>query len=128
MSGYERIEPIVQPEPQTPTRGSILTFVPSSPIVEWNVIDTRAGNERGFHLHEHFDEYVSIISGHGVYTVCPDGPGTVAVRTKAAWGDTFLFRAGTPHALHAVSDLRMVAMLTRRWDDVYNPATRVELP
>lgn len=127
MAGYERLVPVVQSEPQEPSRGSILTFIPSSPILEWNLIDTRAGCERGFHLHEHFDEYITVISGAGIYTVGLDGLGSEVTRVKVSWGDTLLFRAGTPHALHAVTDVRMVALLTRRWGDVDPAATRVDL-
>lgn len=107
-------------------RGGIFTYYPADPIVEWNLLFTRAGEARGFHFHKEFDEYVLVTSGHGTYVgLEEDGSETIH---KVAAGDCVHFPIGTPHTLYAMTDMRMVALLTKRWDDCEEPLTRVEDP
>ena len=104
-------------------RGGIFTYYPKDPIVEWNLLFTKAGESRGFHYHKEFDEYVLITSGHGTYVgLEPDSSHTVH---KVAAGDCVHFPSGTPHTLYAMTDMRMVALLTKRWDDCEEPLTRI---
>lgn len=105
-------------------RGGIFTYYPHDPIVEWNLIFTHSGESRGFHYHKEFDEYVLITSGHGTYLgLDADGAETVH---KVAAGDCVHFPTGTAHTLVAITDMRMVALLTKRWDDCVEPLTRIE--
>ena len=104
-------------------RGGIFTYDPEDPIVEWNLLFTKAGESRGFHFHKEFDEYVLITSGHGTYLGLEcDGTETVH---KVAAGDCVHFRTGVPHTLVAITDMRMVALLTKRWNDCVEPLTRI---
>lgn len=105
-------------------RGGIFTYYPETPIVEWNLLFTKAGESRGFHFHKEFDEYVLITSGHGAYLGC-DEDGTEQVH-KVAAGDCLHFPKRTPHTLRAITDMRMVALLTKRWDDCAEPLTRID--
>ena len=107
-------------------RGGIFTYYPDDPIVEWNLLFTKAGESRGFHFHKEFDEYVLVTSGHGTYVgLEPDGSETIH---KVAAGDCVHFPIGTPHTLYAMTDMRMVALLTKKWDDCDEPLTRIDQP
>ena len=44
-------------------RGGIFTYYPDDPIVEWNLLFTRAGESRGFHFHKEFDESSWLVFG-----------------------------------------------------------------
>jgi len=105
-------------------RGIILTFFPEKPIVEFNLLFTKAGETRGFHYHEEFDEYALIASGHGVYV--EKGEDGKEYFLKVAMGDCVYFPRGTPHTLYALVDMRAVAMLTKKWDDCKRPIVKVE--
>jgi len=105
-------------------RGGIFTYYPEDPIVEWNLLFTRAGESRGFHYHNEFDEYVLITSGHGTYLGLEDD-GSESVH-KVAAGDCVHFPSGTAHTLYAITDMRMVALLTKRWNDCAEPLTRID--
>lgn len=105
-------------------RGGIFTYFPvDAPVVEWNLIFTRAGETRGFHSHAEFDEYILVTSGHGTYVeLRPDGSEAFF---KVGAADCLHFPTGTAHTLYAITDMRLVAMLTKRWDDCDEPITRV---
>jgi quercetin dioxygenase-like cupin family protein len=107
-------------------RGGIFTYYPEDPIVEWNLLFTKAGESRGFHYHKEFDEYVLITSGHGTYLGL-ESDGCESVH-KVAAGDCVHFPSGTPHTLYAITDMRMVALLTKRWNDCAEPLTRIGQP
>jgi quercetin dioxygenase-like cupin family protein len=104
-------------------RGGIFTYYPQDPIVEYNLIFTKSGEARGFHLHKEFDEYVLVTSGHGTYVERHED-GTESF-VKVAAGDALHLPSGTAHTLYAITDMRTVALLTKRWDDCDEPLTRV---
>lgn len=108
----------------TDKRGGIFTYLPDDPVVEWNLLFTRAGEARGFHFHREFDEYILITDGNGVYLERREDGGEVLFPVVA--GDCLHFPAGTAHTLRAITDMRMVALLTKRWDDCDEPLTRLE--
>jgi mannose-6-phosphate isomerase-like protein (cupin superfamily) len=121
----QRLEPECNLDTVRDGRGGIFTFYPqNAPIVEWNLLFTRAGSARGFHYHKEFDEYVLIASGHGTYVEKhEDGSETFI---KVAAGDCLYFPSGTAHTIYAITDVRMVAMLTKRWNDCAEPITRID--
>ncbi len=122
--GIREVPPACNLETLRDGRGGIFTFFPvDAPIVEWNLIFTRAGESRGFHYHPEFDEYILVASGHGAYVGKRDD-GADSFR-KVAAGTCLHFAANTPHTLHAITDMRVVAMLTKRWDDCERPIVRV---
>ncbi|MBA3619302.1 MAG: cupin domain-containing protein [Acidothermales bacterium] len=94
------------------------------PIVEWNLIFTKSGENRGFHYHKEFDEYVLVVEGHGAYVSREADGGSSFL--KVAAGDCLHFPTRTPHTLHAITDMRMVALLTKRWNDCSEPMTRID--
>lgn len=120
-----KLEPECNLETVRDGRGGIFTYYPQDePIVEWNLLFTRAGQARGFHFHKEFDEYVLITSGHGTY-VEKRADGSEGF-FKVAAGDCLHFPKLTAHTIYAISDMRMVAMLTKRWNDCDDPITRID--
>jgi mannose-6-phosphate isomerase-like protein (cupin superfamily) len=119
-----KLTPEVNLETVRDGRGGIFTYYPEAPIVEWNLLFTRTGHARGFHFHREFDEYMLITSGHGTYVEkLEDGSEKVF---KVAAGDCLHFPAGTAHTIYAITDMRMVAMLTKKWNDCVQPITRID--
>ena len=49
-------------------RGTISTYIPNSPIVEWNLIYSKEKTVRGNHYHPEYDEYMIIVSGLATFT------------------------------------------------------------
>ncbi len=99
------------------------------------MILTKAGERRGFHYHEEFDEYILVTGGQGVYFELlrrsEDGTPIVSNgENKSQFeivgpGDCMFFPAGVAHTLQALTDMTMVAMLTKPWDDCDKPITPV---
>ena len=109
----------------TAQRGGIFTFLPLDlPIAEFSLIFTAAGKSRGFHYHEEFDEYVLLTEGHGVYVERADDGQEYSL--KMAAGECVYFPRTMAHTFHAITDVRMVALLTKRWDECQRPLVRVD--
>ena len=106
-------------------RGGIFTFFPVDlPVAEFSLIFTTAGKSRGFHYHEEFDEYVLLTEGHGIYV--EKGDDGQEHQLKMAAGDCVYFPRSVPHTFYAITDVRMVALLTKRWDDCDRPLARID--
>jgi oxalate decarboxylase/phosphoglucose isomerase-like protein (cupin superfamily) len=106
-------------------RGGVFTFVPvDAPIAEFSLIFTEKGKTRGFHYHEEFDEYVLLLDGHGVYV--EKGEDGEEYFLKMASGECVHFPRMTPHTFYAITDARMVALLTGRWDECRRPFVRID--
>lgn len=106
-------------------RGIIKTFYPESDnIAEWNYIVTNKGNTRGFHYHKEFDEYIMMIQGEGVYVVT--GVDGTQESIPVGAGECLYLPANVPHTLYPITDCKMIAMITKRWNDCAEPITRFE--
>jgi len=116
-------------------RGGIFTFIPEKAIVEFSFMITHPGKQRGFHWHPEFDEYVLFTSGTGIYTEWVND----AERAKRAAaklseypyilmgpGSCIYFPSGCSHTLKAITEVRMVALLTKKWDDCKEALVRVK--
>lgn len=117
---------IVTPDLYADERGTIRTYIPSEPLVEYNVVTISAGQVRGMHWHPHFTEYLLFLRGEGELSwrdVAGDASGSLVVlpgmSTKAV--------SGVAHAVRAITDLSFIAMLTRRWDDSDPPIIRCDV-
>ena len=108
-------------------RGAIFTWFPDEPILEFNMLYFRPGKTRGFHYHPHFKEYLLVVNGSG----------TLVTRTDAKDPKTESFvhlNKGTCtktekniyHTVYAITQMTIVAMLTKRWDDCDPPIVRVD--
>ena len=115
----ELLKPEVNPSTIKDGRGGIFTYYPEDkPIQEWNYIVTFKGEKRGFHYHEEFDEYIMFVSGHGCYS---EGDETLLVGP----GDCVYIPCNIRHTFTPLEDCRMIALLTKRWDECENPITKV---
>jgi hypothetical protein len=100
-------------------RGGIFTYFPEKDsIKEWSYIVTFKGEKRGFHFHEEFDEYIMFVEGHGCYT--NDKNDLILVGS----GDCVYIPSGEKHTFTPLSDCKMIALLTKRWDECLNPITK----
>jgi mannose-6-phosphate isomerase-like protein (cupin superfamily) len=117
-------------------RGAIFTWVPAHAIVEFNLIFTVAGTRRGSHFHPEFDEYALVVEGTGVYLQgVPEAEAAARMEQLMAKypfqlvgpGSCMYFPRNCPHALHAITDLRLVALLSRRWDECVTPVVPVAM-
>ena len=108
-------------------RGGIFTWIPDKPIVEFNMLYFRPGKVRGFHFHPHFEEYLLVV----------DGNGTLVTRTKPDDKNTETFihlskgtctktKENTYHTIYAITEMTIVAMLTKRWDHSEPPIIKVD--
>ena len=107
-------------------RGGIFTWIPDEPILEFNMLYFRPGKVRGFHFHPHFEEYLLVVEGNG----------TLVTRKKADDKNTEEFihlskgvctRAAKNvyHTVYAITEMTIIAMLTKRWDHSDPPIIQV---
>lgn len=121
----KKLKPEINPITFKDGRGIIQTYYPEQyNIVEWNYIVTLKGAVRGHHYHKEFDEYIMFVEGEGVYTELTDGQELV---TSVSAGDCIYLPQGVPHTFYPTADCKMIAMITKRWNDCKEPITRVEI-
>lgn len=104
-------------------RGSILTYITSTPIVEFNIIDSIKGTTRGNHYHPEYDEYMLIIKGLATFTEYSD-IGNTTIHT--APGTVLHIPANTPHSSSAITDYQFISLLTNRFDSCEHPIVTIE--
>ena len=100
-------------------RGGIFTYYPEKDTIkEWSYIVTFKGEERGYHYHEEFDEYIMFVEGHGCYH---NSQGDFVL---VGSGDCVYLPQGTEHTFTPLSDCKMIAMLTKRWNECKKPIVK----
>jgi len=121
----KKLDPEINPITFKDGRGIIQTYYPEQyNIVEWNYIVTLKGAVRGHHYHKEFDEYIMFVEGEGVYTELTDGEELV---TPVSAGDCIYLPLGVPHTFYPTADCKMIAMITKRWNDCDEPITKVKI-
>ena len=105
-------------------RGGIFTWYPKEPIVEYNMLYFKPGKARGFHYHPEFTEYMLVVVGQGTMVVKKEGEEKIIHLSKG-----ISTRTGTNvyHTIYAITELTIIAMLTKKWDDCDNPIIREEI-
>lgn len=88
----------------------------------------RPGKVRGLHYHEHFVEYMLIVSGQGVLVTKDDPWDDDCPEEFIMLSKGMCTRApkGVVHTIYAISELTGVAMLTNPWDESDPPIVQVE--
>ena len=113
----------VNPEVFEDHRGVIKSFYPDDAIVEYNLMITKQGDQRGYHFHPHFDEYMLVVDGICEFTEYnKKGNNTVTLNV----GDSIHIPTGTAHTFTALTDFKFVSMLTKRWHDSDPPIIKVD--
>jgi len=114
---------IMNPDTFTDHRGSIFSFFPDVDIKEYNLMVTFKGDERGYHYHPHFYEYIMIVDGECLFKEHHNGE-TNEILLKT--GSSVRIPAGIAHAFVAITDLKFVSMLTQGWNDSNPPIVKVD--
>jgi quercetin dioxygenase-like cupin family protein len=102
-------------------RGTIQTFYPKDSIVEYNLMITKKGDERGYHYHPHFDEYMIVVDGKCLFKEYASTINEIELNV----GDSIHIPANTAHTFIALTDFKFVSMLTNRWNNSNPPIVKV---
>lgn len=105
-------------------RGAIHSWPLDQSIVEYNLMITRDGTQRGFHYHPHFDEYMLVVEGSCEFTEFADDGNHHRLHLEV--GDSIHIPANTSHAFSALGDFKFVSMLTKKWADSNPPIIKVD--
>ena len=108
-------------------RGGIFTWIPDEPLVEFNMLYFQPGKTRGFHYHPHFIEYSLVASGSGVL-VTREKPEDKESESFIHLSKGMCIRTETNvfHTVYAITEMTIIAMLTKRWDDCDPPIVRID--
>ncbi len=102
-------------------RGAILSYVPKDAIVEFVYVHSRPGAVRGKHFHKHFDEYIIMVHGEGIYyELLVDGTERKII---VGPGQAIYIPKFTPHTFHPLSECKALSLLTAKWNDFFDPIT-----
>ena len=107
-------------------RGGIFTWVPKEPILEYNMLYFRPGKTRGFHYHPHFVEYLLVTEGSGtlVYREDPNNKNDEKY-IHLSKGICTKTEINIYHTVYAITEMTIVAMLTKPWDECDPPIVRI---
>lgn len=121
----KKLQPEINPSTFKDKRGIIKTFYPCNDnIVEWNYIVTNKNVTRGYHYHKEFDEYIMFVEGEGVYTTLNEENIEEIVPIGA--GECLFIPKFTPHTFYPTTDCKMIALITKKWNDCKEPITKVD--
>jgi len=101
-------------------RGAIFTWLPDTPILEFNLLYFQPNKIRGNHHHPEFVEYFLIVQG-SVVMVTRDPATGKELNMHASQGICFRTPPNTPHAVHAITESVCISMLTKPWDQCDRP-------
>ena len=104
-------------------RGTIFSFPIDDNLTEYNLMVTKKGDERGYHYHPEFNEYMMVVSGSCEYTEFSSGE-DITVRLDV--GDSIRIPINTAHTFIALTDFKFVSLLTKRWNDSNPPIVKVD--
>lgn len=107
-------------------RGGIFTWVNEQPILEFNMLYFHPSKVRGNHYHPHFTEYFLVVDGT-VLLVTRDPDTGADLNLHAGRGTCFRVPAGTPHAIHAITEAVCISLLTKPWDESDPPIVHENL-
>ena len=102
-------------------RGGIFSYIPDDPIVEFVYIHTKPMVTRGKHYHKHFDEYIMITDGDGIYYEALEDGSDRPILVSA--GVTIHIPKYTPHTFFPLTEVKAVSFLTAKFNDVEEPIT-----
>ena len=103
-------------------RGTIFSFPIDDNLTEYNLMVTKKGDERGYHYHPEFNEYMIVVSGSCEYTEFSSGE-DITVRLEVV--NSIRIPIGTSHKFRALEDYSFVSMLTKHWDKCNEPIVKV---
>ena len=108
-------------------RGGIFTWLPKEPLVEFNMLYFNPGKVRGFHFHPEFVEYLLVVNGNGTLVYRDDANDKKTEKfIHLSKGICTRTDKNTYHTVYAITEMTIVAMLTKRWDHSNPPIIKVE--
>ena len=108
-------------------RGGIFTWLPKEPLVEFNMLYFNPGKVRGFHFHPEFIEYLLVVNGNGTLVYRDDANDKKTEKfIHLSKGICTRTDKNTYHTVYAITEMTIVAMLTKRWDHSNPPIIKVE--
>ena len=108
-------------------RGGIFTWLPKEPLVEFNMLYFNPGKVRGFHFHPEFIEYLLVVNGNGTLVYRDDANDKKTEKfIHLSKGICTRTDKNTYHTVYAITEMTIVAMLTKRWDHSNPPIVRME--
>ena len=108
-------------------RGGIFTWLPKEPLVEFNMLYFNPGKVRGFHFHPEFIEYLLVVNGNGTLVYRDDADDKKTEKfIHLSKGICTRTDKNTYHTVYAITEMTIVAMLTKRWDHSNPPIIKVE--
>jgi len=124
MERIRKIIPEINPATLHDGRGGIFTYYPElDPVVEWSYIVTLKGSKRGHHYHKEFDEYIMFVEGQGVYLELFEDSSEYSHPISS--GECIFLPKNIPHTFIPMSDCKMIAMITKKWNDCKEPITSI---
>jgi len=102
-------------------RGAILSYVPKDAIVEFVYVHSKPTAIRGKHFHKHFDEYIIMVNGEGIYYE-PLEDGTER-KIIIGPGQAIYIPKFTPHTFYPLNECKALSLLTAKWNDFLDPIT-----
>jgi len=121
----KRIQPACNLATVRDGRGGIFTFWPEKPVVEFNFQFINKGTMRGNHYHPEFDEYYLFTEGNGVVVTKNDEGKEEFLYVGI--GDCIFIPQGVSHVTYAITDIKYVTFLTKKWDDCEKPIVHEDL-
>lgn len=106
------------------SRGAIYSYLPSADIKEFNYVVSRAGNNRGHHCHNEFDEYIMVVDGEMLIVENLGGGQTHKIILGA--GQTVRIPQSVEHYFVPVTDCKFVNFLTKPWHLCQEPISKVK--
>ena len=108
-------------------RGGIFTWLPEEPIVEFNMLYFRPGKVRGYHFHPHFKEYILVAEGTGVLVTREDPNDKKTEKfINLSKGTCTKTDKNTYHTIYALTEMTVIALLTKKWDQSDPPIIKVD--
>ena len=114
---------IVNPDIFKDKRGTIFSFPVNDSLTEYNLMVTKKDDERGYHYHPEFNEYMMVVAGRCEYTEFVSNGEDITIVLEV--GDSIRIPTGTSHKFKALEDYSFVSMLTKHWDKCNNPIIKV---
>ena len=108
-------------------RGGIFTWLPKEPLVEFNMLYFNPVKVRGFHFHPEFIEYLLVVNGNGTLVYRDDANDKKTEKfIHLSKGICTRTDKNTYHTVYAITEMTIVAMLTKRWDHSNPPIIKIE--
>jgi dTDP-4-dehydrorhamnose 3,5-epimerase-like enzyme len=126
ISGVQMLKPHCNLDTVRDGRGIIQTFLPADLLEEFNIVHFNAGMVRGMHYHPDFVEYSLCVHGNGVFVYQLDAKDESSETSLSlSKGVCIRIPRGVVHTIYSVTELTMVASLSKRWDDCDPPIVQV---